>query len=128
MVRAPYPDAKLPIVDPADVGESAAAVLLADNPLTGAYSITGPEKFSVRDQTRTLSEVLGRDLRVEQITEDEAKQGNFPEGTPDFISTSVLEMLGESASVIEPSGDVQTLTGHAPRSFGDWANENKEAF
>jgi hypothetical protein len=36
--------------------------------------------------------------------------------------------MGEAASALEPSNDVQTLTGEAPRTFRDWATENKEAF
>ncbi len=128
VVRAPYPDVELPVVHPADIAASAAAVLLADNPPTGAFSITGPEKLSVRDQAQALSEVLGHDVRVEQISEDEAKRDNFPDGTPDFVTTSVLETMGEAASALEPSGDVQTLTGRAPRTFREWAEENEGAF
>ena len=91
VIRAPYLDVKLPIVHPADIAASAATVLLAETPPTGAFSITGPEKLSVRDQARMLSDLLSRDLRVEQISEDDAKRENFPEGTPDFVTTSVLE-------------------------------------
>lgn len=128
VVRTPYPDIELPVVHPADIAASAAAVLLADSPPTGAYSITGPEKLSVREQVQVLSEILGRDLRVERITEDDARRDFFPEGTPDFVTTSVLETMGEAASALEPSGDVQTLTGQAPRTFRDWAIENAGAF
>lgn len=128
VIRNPYPDVELPIVDPADIAASAAAVLLADTPPTGAYSITGPEKVSVREQVQILSQVLGRDLRVELISEDEAKRDYFPAGTPDFVTTSTLETLSPAASVVEPSDDVQTLTGHAPRSFRTWAVEHAGAF
>lgn len=128
VVRMPYPDVGLPVVHPADIAASAAAVLLADNPPTGAYSITGPEKVSAREQVRVLSEVLGRELRVERISEDEARHDNFPEGTPDFVTTSMLETMGEAASALEPSGDVRTLTGQPPRTFRQWATENAKAF
>lgn len=50
------------------------------------------------------------------------------EGTPDFVTTSVLETMGEAASVLDPTGAVETLTGQAPRTFRQWADENKEAF
>lgn len=128
VIRAPYPDVKLPIVHPADIAASAAAVLLADDPPTGAFSITGPEKLSVRDQAQALSEVLGRDIRVEQIGEDEARRAAFPEGTPDFVTDSVLETMSPAASTLDPTDDVRTLTGGAPRSFREWADENRAAF
>jgi uncharacterized protein YbjT (DUF2867 family) len=124
VVRAPYPDTKLPIVHPADIAASAAAVLLSPTPITGAFSITGPEKLSVCNQTAVLSDVLGTELRVEQISEDDAAKLAFPEGTPEFVTTSVLGTLGPAATALEVSGDVQ-LTGHAPRTFADWARTRR---
>ena len=41
IIRAPYPDVALPVVDPADIAAAAAAVLLSDTPIPQAYSITG---------------------------------------------------------------------------------------
>jgi hypothetical protein len=127
VMGAPYPDAKLPIVHPGDIASCAAAVLLSPTPITGVFSITGPEKLSLRDQTAVLSDVLGTDLRVEQISEDEAVKVGFPQGTPEFVTSSVLGTLGPAATVLEVSGDVQMLTGHAPRTFADWARENAQA-
>jgi uncharacterized protein YbjT (DUF2867 family) len=103
-------------------------VLLSPTPITGAFSITGPEKLSVRDQTAVLSDVLGTDLRVEQISEDDAVKVGFPEGTPEFVTSSVLGTLSPAATVLETSGDVQKLTGHAARTFADWALGNAQAF
>ena len=128
VIQSPYPDVELPVVHPEDIAASAAAVLLSEDPAGGVYTITGPEKLSVRDQARVLSGLGGKDFRVETMTEEEAKSSRFPEGTPDFVTTSVLETMGPEASVLDPTGDVQALTGHAPRTFGDWANENKDAF
>lgn len=128
VVRAPYLDVPLPIVDPADVAAAAVAVLVADTPTTGGVFITGPEKVSVRQQVQVLSEVLGQELRAEQISEDDAKRDSFPAGTPDFVTTSVLETMGEAASVLEPSEGVHTLTGRAPRTFRNWATDNAGAF
>lgn len=128
VIRTPYPDVKLPVVHPEDIAASAAAVLLSEDPAGGVYTITGPEKLSVRDQALVLSGLAGKDFRVETMTEEEAKSSKFPEGTPDFVTTSVLETMSPAAAVLDPTDDVQGLTGHAPRTFGDWANENKEAF
>ena len=128
VVRAPNPDVKLPVVHPGDIAAAAAALLLAASPQLGAFSITGPEKVSVRDQTQVLADTLGRELRVEAISVDDAKRQNFPEGTPDFVSTSVLETLGEAAAALEPSDDVERLTGQAPRTFRQWASEHEQAF
>ncbi|SDQ17185.1 NmrA family NAD(P)-binding protein [Quadrisphaera sp. DSM 44207] len=126
-VRTPHPDVALPVVDPADVAAAAVAVLLAQTPPTGAFSITGPERISVRQQARVLAEVLSRPLEVEAISEAEAARDVFPPGTPHSVTTSVLETVGPAAAVLEPSGDVRALTGRAPRTFAQWARDSAGA-
>lgn len=127
VIRAPYLDVPLPIVHPADIAASAAAVLLSDIPATGAFSITGPETLTVRDQARVLSEVLGHEIRAEHISDDEAKRSAFPAGTPDFVADSVLGTMSPAAA-LPISGDVLRLTGQAPRTFRQWASDNVQAF
>lgn len=128
VVRAPNVDVKLPIVDPADVAASAVAVLAAVAPQPGAFSITGPVAVSVREQVAILGDVLGRDLKVEEISEAEAAKAAFPQGTTEVVTTSVLQTMGAWAAVLPPSGDVQALTGRPPRDFRAWALDNAEAF
>jgi len=91
-IRAPYPDVALPVVHPGNIGASAAAILLADAPLTVAFSITGPEKLSVRDQASVLAELLGRDIRVERSRD--VRAGDH----------------GTDRAALEPATDVEALT------------------
>lgn len=128
VVRAPYLDVKLPVVDPADIAACAVAVLLADSPPGGAYSITGPQPLSVRDQTEIVSRVLGRPLAVEAIPEADAKAAAFPEGTPDVVTDSVFGTFGRAAAALPVSDDVEGLTGRPARTFEQWAGEHADAF
>lgn len=57
-----------------------------------------------------------------------AKAAAFPAGTPDFVTTSVLETMSPAAAVVEPTSDVQTLTGRPARTFETWAQENQAMF
>lgn len=128
VIRAPWLDVKLPVVDPADIASAAAEVLLADAPAGGAFSITGPEPLSVRDQTAIAADVLGRELTAEQIDLAAAKAAAFPAGTPDLVVDSVFGTFGPDAAVLAVSGDVETLTGRARRTFGQWVAEHRGAF
>lgn len=128
VIRAPFPDAKLPVVDPADIAASAVAVIIAEPAITGTFVITGPEKLSVTDQAAVLSGVLGRSIEVEKITEAEAVAMSFPEDTPELVTSSTLGTLGEMAAALPVHDGVQTLTGHAPRTFREWATDHEEAF
>ncbi|MBM6406004.1 NAD(P)H-binding protein [Phycicoccus sp. CSK15P-2] len=125
VVRAPWLDVKLPVVDPADIAASAAAVLTSPSPAGGAYSITGPEPLSVTDQTEIAAEVLGRDLRVEALELQTAKAAAFPEGTPDVVVDSVFGTFAPEAAVLPVSHDVEALTGRPAHTFGEWVERNK---
>lgn len=128
VVKAPNADVRLPVVDPADIAASAVAVLTAASPATSAYSITGPQALSVRDQVTIVNEVLGRDYTVQEITQADAAAAVFPQGTPDLVATSVLETMGPGADLVTPSEDVQTLTGTPARPFRTWVTDNTAAF
>lgn len=128
VVRAPWLDVKLPVVDPDDIAAAAVAVLLAEKPAGGAYSITGPAALSVTDQTAIAAEVLGRDLRVEALDLQVAKAASFPEGTPDFVVDSVFGTFGPEASVLPVSNDVEALTGRPANTFAQWVERNRAAF
>jgi uncharacterized protein YbjT (DUF2867 family) len=119
VVRAPSVDVRLPKIDPRDIGASAAAVLLAPESRASHYTITGPEKISTREEVAIVGQLLGREIRVEELSVAEAAEIGFPEGTPDFVVRSVLETLGEGAAALDPTGDVQTLTARPARSFRD---------
>ena len=128
VVRAPNADVRLPIVDPADIAAAAVAVLTAAHPAPGAYSITGPETLSVRDQITVVNETLGRSYTVQEISPAEAAAAVFPRGTPEAVSTSTLETMGPAAAVLAPSDDVRALTGHPARTFAAWVTDHAQAF
>ena len=128
VVRAPWLDVKLPVVDPDDIAAAAVAVLTAESPEGGAYSITGPEALSVTDQTAIAARVLGRELRTEAVDLAVAKAAAFPEGTPDFVIDSVFGTFGPEATVLPVSTDVETLTGRPAHGFAEWVERNRAAF
>ncbi|MBP2472283.1 uncharacterized protein YbjT (DUF2867 family) [Crossiella equi] len=128
LVRAPWLDVRLPVVDPEDIAAAAVAVLVADRPAGGAYSITGPELLSVADQTAIAGQVLGLDLRAEQLDLAVAKAKAFPEGTPDLVVDSVFGTFSPQAAGLPVSDDVRALTGRPARSFAQWVERNRGVF
>ena len=116
------------VATPADIAASAVAALTADPQPTGTFSITGPEKLTVTDQAAILSAVLDHEIRAERLPADEAKALAFPAGTPDFVTESVMGTMAAEASVLPVSGDVERLTGRAPRTFRQWAEPHQTAF
>ncbi|MFE5111343.1 hypothetical protein [Streptomyces sp. NPDC056663] len=81
----------------------------------------------MRDKIALINETLYRSYTVQEISQAEAATAAFPQGTPDIVTTSVLETTGPGAAVLVPSGDVHTLTGKAARSFRAWVADNTKA-
>ncbi|WP_249998280.1 hypothetical protein [Actinoplanes sp. M2I2] len=126
VVRLPSPDMRTPFVDPADIAAAAVALLTAAHPVPGAYSITGPESGSLREQVAEINAALGRSYVVEELGETDTGVG-FLDDMPDFMRTSFLEVFA-GAGGLAPSNDVEVLTGTPARPFRAWLADNHRAF
>jgi hypothetical protein len=75
-----------------------------------------------------LAETLGRDLRLEPLSNDDARsqlERDMPAAYVDaFFDFYVDGTLDEST--IHPT--VETILGRPPRTFEQWARDHKEAF
>ncbi|MHC5903098.1 SDR family oxidoreductase [Streptomyces sp. S6] len=122
-VRAPYVDTGLPTIHPADVAAVAHRALTSPAAHHGrTHPLTGPARITVREQVAALSEALGRDLTLTELTRSQAhaEMTSFMDaGTADAI----LDLTG---------GDVNEgllrVRGAAGRTFREWAGENADAF
>ena len=96
-------------------------------PEPGTYVLTGPEQISIRQAVAVLSALLDRPLSVHELSFEEAL-ACFPASTPELCRRSLLETLGEAASALAPTTDVEHLTGRPARTFSDWASERLTEF
>ncbi|MDH6707004.1 uncharacterized protein YbjT (DUF2867 family) [Kitasatospora sp. MAA19] len=128
VVAAPFGDVGVPIVDPADIAEVAAACLLDDRHTGGVYELTGPEVITPRGQAEAIAAALGSPVRFQDLTRDEAKAA-MARSMPAELAEDTLDILGSpSPAELRVSPDVQRVLGRAPRRFADWAARNVAAF
>ncbi|MFJ3221001.1 SDR family oxidoreductase [Kitasatospora sp. NPDC086801] len=128
VVAAPFGDVGVPIIDPADIAEVAAACLLDDRHTGGVYELTGPEVITPRQQAQAIAAALGSPVRFHDLTRDEAKAA-MAQGMPAELAEDTLDILGApSPAELRVSPDVQRVLGRAPRPFADWAARNIAAF
>ncbi|WP_410579429.1 NAD(P)H-binding protein [Amycolatopsis sp. lyj-108] len=128
VVAAPFGDTGLPIIDPADIAEVAAACLVDDRHLGGVYELTGPEVISPREQAEVLAGALGEPVRFQELTREEAKAG-MARSMPAELADDTLDIIGSpSAAELRVSPDVRRVLGRDPRSFADWTARNIAAF
>lgn len=128
VVAAPFGDVGVPIIDPADIAEVAAACLLDDRHTGGVYELTGPEVITPRGQVAAIAAALGSPVRFHDLTRDEAKAA-MSRSMPAELAEDTLTILGSpNPAELRISPDVERVLGRAPRPFADWAARNIAAF
>jgi uncharacterized protein YbjT (DUF2867 family) len=128
IVAAPFGDVGVPIIDPADIADVAAACLLDDRHSGQVYELTGPEVITPRQQTADLAAALGSPVRFEELTRAEAKAA-MSQSMPAELADDTLDIIGApTPAELRVSPDVQQVLGRSPRTFADWAARNIAAF
>ncbi|MFI9157800.1 NAD(P)H-binding protein [Kitasatospora aureofaciens] len=128
LVAAPFGDVGVPVIDPADIAEVAAACLLDDRYAGAAYELTGPEVITPRQQTEALAAALGSPVAFRELTREEARAA-MSRSMPAELADDTLDILGSpSPAELRVSPDVERVLGRAPRPFADWAVRNVAAF
>jgi len=116
-------DRKLPSAAASDVARVAARLLL-DHSWTGVASvpILGPEDLSYNDMARILSEVLGRPVRFEQISNDAFKARLIGRGMSDAMAQGNVDMWIAKGNGID-NAVKRTPESSTPTTFRDWASQ-----
>jgi uncharacterized protein YbjT (DUF2867 family) len=128
VVHAPFASVGSASIDPRDIAAVTASALLTSEHEGQTYRISGPETLRAGDRVRILGEVLGRDLRLEAETEEDARRtmtAAMPvEYVDAFFDFYAAGSLDESA--VLPT--FEELMGRPPGNFEQWAHAHAEAF
>lgn len=128
VVAAPFGDVGVPIVDPADIADVAAACLLDDRHAGGVYELTGPQVITPRRQAETIAAALGSPVRFHDLTRDQAKT-EMVRFVPAELADDTLDILASpNPAELRISPDVERVLGRPPRPFTDWVARNLAAF
>jgi uncharacterized protein YbjT (DUF2867 family) len=128
VVRAPWPDVAIAAIDPADIGAVAATVLTEPGHAGKAHSLSGPEALTPGDQIETLAGVLGRPLRYEPLSDEQAR-AEMAADTPAPLIDAFFRFFSDGEFDDSPVLDtVQRITGRPPRRFEQWARAHAAAF
>ncbi|RSM41463.1 nucleoside-diphosphate sugar epimerase [Amycolatopsis balhimycina DSM 5908] len=126
-VRVQFPDVEAACIDPADIA-AVAALALAGGHEGRIHELTGPVAMRPAEQVAVLAEVLGRDLRVVGLTNDETRaelEASMPreyvEAFWDFYVGGTLD-----EATVHPA--VAELTGRPAGTFARWAEAHAAAF
>lgn len=127
-VAAPFGDVGVPVVDPADIAEVAAACLLDDRHTGGVYELTGPEVITPRRQAKVIADALGSPVRFHELTRDEARS-MMTRFVPAELADDTLDIISApNPAELRISPDVERVLGRAPHQFSGWVTRNLAAF
>jgi uncharacterized protein YbjT (DUF2867 family) len=126
VVRWPYAAAPTAPIHEADIAAVAVSALV-DTKHNGAdYVLTGPQSLTQREQVEIIGEVIGRSLRFDEISPEEAQRElGFPEGAINMLLNAWDAAVGQPALVTSTVADI---TGNPARSFRNWVTDNVEEF
>lgn len=131
VIRGPAGDGRVTAVAQDDIADAATAVLLDPAPHAGAtYSLTGPQALSLDDVAAILTEELGRPVRYQRETVEEAYASRAAYGAPDWqvdawVTTYTAIANGELATVTD---DIPRLSGHPATSLADLLRRGGSAY
>lgn len=129
VVRALYGDAPHSVIDPRDVAEAAVRALTGPGHEGRAYALTGPEAVTAVEQTEQLGEALGRPLKFEELTVDQARAALLRR-CPPVVAEALLRSAERLAAgrKADVSGTFEEIVGRGPGAFRQWARDHAEAF
>lgn len=127
---APAGTARIAMIDPRDVGASAAAVLSSAGHEGQTYLLTGPAAITYTQVAAELSEVMGSRVEFIDIPDDAAQQAMIHDGLPGFVAEQIIKTFAQLRQGVgaQVTPTVQTLTGSAPRDFASFARAHARLF
>ena len=125
-IAVPAAQGRTSFIDARDIAECAAAALTTDRFDGRAFNLTGPEALTYGEAAAILSRVTGKAIAYTPVSDDAFVDilagAGVPEPYARFLATLFVPVReGWTARL---TGDMETLTGHAPRTLETYAKDN----
>lgn len=144
VVRYPFGDQPENLVHEADIAAVAVTALLEDGHHGAAYTLTGPELITIREQVRAIGDALGEEVRYEEVSRDRAReilkaQGGFAAEVADLMLGFVDYGGGapsgadgysdqDWSALMKVWPDVERVLGRPPLTYARWARDHVRDF
>lgn len=128
VVRWPYAQAPTAPIHERDIAAVAAQALCEEGHNGKDYVLTGPQSLTQAEQVDTIGEVIGRHLRFEEISPEEAHReliNVMPPPAIRMLLDAWAAAIGQPAFV---TSAVAQITGTPARNFRDWVCDHAAEF
>lgn len=113
------------MIDNRDVASCIVEVLTRDDPSSATYHLTGPENFTIAEVAQAVSEVAGKPVTPNVISEDEYRAMMLGYGMPEWITN---DMIAWGYLTQEPTQDVAALTGRPAIRLRQFLQDHADVF
>ena len=129
VVRWPYGAAARSLIDERDIAAVAVRALIEDEHTGKTYVLSGPETLTQVEQLHAIGEAIGRPLRWEEISREDARPGLIAVFGEEAFADSALDAWARFVTAPERTTQtVQEITGDPARSLREWANHHADDF
>jgi uncharacterized protein YbjT (DUF2867 family) len=126
VVRWPYVAVHTAPIHERDIAAVAVRALSDGGHATGDHVLTGPQSLSQFEQISIIGGVLGRSLRIEEISPEEARcELRMPAPIVNMLLNAWAAAAGQPAFV---TSKVAEITGAPAHTYFDWANDHAAEF
>ena len=126
VVRWPYAAAPTAPIHERDIAAVAVRALLEAGHNGAEYVLTGPQSLTQREQVATISDVIGRPLRFEEMSPEAARrEWRAPAPVVDMLLEAWEAAIGRPALV---TATVVKITGTPARTFRAWVTDHAAEF
>lgn len=128
-IAVPAGEGKSSFIDVRDIAESAASALTSTAFDNKAFNLTGPKAFSYGEAAAIISQVIGKPVGYSAVSDDVfigiLTGAGVPKDYAAFLASIFYPVREGWTSAV--TGDVETLTGHAPRSLETYVADHVAA-
>jgi uncharacterized protein YbjT (DUF2867 family) len=128
LVRWPFLAAPTAPIHEYDIARVAVHVLCNDTHAGSDYVLTGPQSLSQWEQLNTIGRAIGRSLRIEEMSPDDARREWLPK-MPAPVVNMLLDAwaaaIGQAAFV---TSTVSDIIGSPARTYLEWATDHLSDF
>lgn len=129
VVRSGFPDVKGVPIHEADVAAVAEVALVEDGHVGARYELTGPEVLTEREQVAAIAAGLGREIRFEELTPEQARQDWIKQGIHPELVDEIMDHYAHFADNPPQVSDVVArTTGARARTLTEWAADHVADF
>ncbi|MFB9908796.1 NmrA family NAD(P)-binding protein [Allokutzneria oryzae] len=129
VVRWPFGRAARSLIHERDIADVVAHALTTDGHDGAKYVITGPESITHAEQVRVIGEVIGREVRWEELPVETAReQLTAAWGNPEFVAARLAAWESFVHTPERVTDTVEHLLGRPARTFRSWVKDHSPSF